>query len=132
MPYGFFDGELMAINLIASGDGQALVIRDHLLPLVRKHGTLEMQRDAIRIIAWQAHGLRIEHWTPFYELMPEEASSPGYRHAIAQQRAAPALPYGLDVWSSRTKVLSLLWDDASTHSIVAFSRGDWEREALAL
>jgi hypothetical protein len=74
----------MAVNIVSSGDGQAQVIRDHLVPLVRKHGTLEVRRDAMRLIAWQVGGLLIQHWTPFYDLAPGQASSPGYRHAIAQ------------------------------------------------
>jgi len=29
----------MTLTLASSGDGQVLMIRDHLLPLVREHGT---------------------------------------------------------------------------------------------
>jgi hypothetical protein len=34
----------MTLRLVSFGDGLALAIRDHLLPLVRKRGTLEVQR----------------------------------------------------------------------------------------
>ena len=44
----------MTLNLVSSGDGRALAIRDHLLPLVRQNGTQEVQRDAVRLISLQA------------------------------------------------------------------------------
>jgi len=58
----------MALTLASSGDGQALMIRDHLVSLVREHGSLETQRDAVRLITWRVDDWAIEHWTPFNEL----------------------------------------------------------------
>jgi hypothetical protein len=58
----------MTLTLVSSGDGPALMIRDHLLPLVREHGTLEIQRDVARLIALRKDAWVIEHWTPFNEL----------------------------------------------------------------
>lgn len=46
----------------------------------------------------------IAHWTPFNELGAEEASSPGYRHALARQQGSPSLPYGIDVQHNGAKV----------------------------
>ena len=122
----------MTLRLVSSGDGPALTIRDHLLPLVREHGTLEVQRDAVRLIALRTETWAIEHWTPFNELSPEEASSPGYRHALKRQHTVPDLPYGLDIWHAGAKVLSVLWADDGTFNVVDFVRGSWENEALAL
>lgn len=122
----------MTLRLVSSSDGPALAIRDHLLPLVRERGTLEVQRGAVRLIALRTDGWAIEHWTPFNELSTGEASSPGYRHALQRQHTTPDLPYGLDVWHAGTKVLSLLWADDGAFEVIDFVRGGWEAEALAL
>ena len=122
----------MTLRLVCSDDGPALIIRDHLLPLVREHGILEVQRDEVRLIALRTEAWTIEHWTPFNELSPGEASSPGYRHALKRQHTMPDLPYGLDIWHAGMKVLSVLWADDGTFNVVDFVRGSWEKEALAL
>jgi hypothetical protein len=122
----------MTLRLVASGDGDALAIRNHLVPLIRAHGTIEIQRDAVRVIGWQAGELRFEHWTPFNDLHAGEASSPGYRRALKRQHTAPDLPYGLDVWFAGTQVLSVLWADDGSFEVASFIRGDWEQESLGL
>jgi hypothetical protein len=121
----------MNLRLVSSSDDRALAIRDHLLPLVRERGTLETQRGSVRLISLRMDPWAFDHWTPFNELSPGEASSPGYRHALARQRATPDLPYGLDVWHG-AKVLSVLWADDGAFEVVSFVRGPWEDEALAL
>jgi hypothetical protein len=122
----------MNLRLAASSDDRALAIRDHLVSLVRGRGTLECQRDSVRLIALQLGPWRLEHWTPFNELSPEQASSPGYRHALARQHTRPDLPYGLEVWRGETKVLGVLWADDGSTAVDRFVRGSWEDEALAL
>ena len=122
----------MTLKLVASGDGRALAIRDHLLPLVRGHGTLEVQRGPVRLVVLRSGPWTVEHWTPFADLSPDEASSPGYRHALGRQRAGPDLPYGLDLWRDGARVLGVLWADDGVSEVVAFVRGSWEDEALAL
>lgn len=122
----------MTLTLVSAGGGPALAIRDHLLPLIREHGTLEIQRDAVRLTVLRTGEWVFEHWTPFNDLSPEEASSPGYRHALQRQHTALDLPYGLNVWRAGTKVLSVLWADSGAYEVAEFSRGDWEAKALAL
>jgi hypothetical protein len=122
----------MTLRLASSGDHRALAIRDRLLPLVREHGTLEVQRGPVRLVTLRTGPWAVEHWTPFNELSPEEASSPGYRHALERQRAGPDLPYGLDVWHDGTRVLGVLWSEDGVSQVAAFVRGPWEDEALAL
>jgi hypothetical protein len=122
----------MALKLVSSGDARALAIRDCLLPLVREHGTLELQRGPVRLAALRTGPWIIEHWTPFGDLSPDEASSPGYRHAVERQRTRPDLPYGLDLSRDGTRVLGVLWSDDGASQVVAFVRGPWEDEALAL
>lgn len=120
------------LRLVSSGDGPALAIRDHLVPLVRERGTLEVQRDAVRLVVLSDGAWTIEHWTPFNDLASGEAASPGYRHALAQQHSVPDLPYGLDVRHAGTRVMRLLWSEGGAFQLVEFARGAWEAEALAL
>ena len=122
----------MNLRLVASGDDRALAIRDHLLPLVRDRGTPGCQRDAVRLISLRLDRWRFEHWTPFNGLSPGQASSPGYRHALARQHTRPDLPYGLGVRCGGTKVLGVLWADDGPTAVDRFVRGSWEDEALAL
>jgi hypothetical protein len=122
----------MALRLVSSGDDRALAIRDHLVPIVRGRGMLELQRGLVRLVALRTGPWTIEHWTPFGELSPDEASSPGYRHAVERQRTRPDLPYGLDVRHDGTQVLGVLWSEDGASQVVTFVRGPWEDEALAL
>ncbi len=121
----------MNLRLVSSSHNRALTIRDHLLPLVREHGTLENQRGSVRLIVLEMGLWKLHHWTPFNELSPGEASSPGYRHALERQRTRLSLPYGLDVWRG-AKVLGVLWADDGAFEVVTFQRGPWEDEALKL
>ena len=122
----------VALRLVSSGDDRALAIRDHLVPVVRGRGMLELQRGLVRLVALRTGPWTIEHWTPFGELSPDEASSPGYRHAVERQRTRPDLPYGLDVRHAGTRVLGVLWSEDGASQVVVFVRGPWEDEALAL
>ena len=122
----------MSLRLIASSDDGALAIRDHLLHLIRDRGLLECQRDAVRLITLQLDPWLLKHWTPFNDLSPEQAASPGYRHALARQRTRPELPYGLEVWCDGRKVLCVLWAQDGSFEVDSFVRGSWESDALAL
>jgi hypothetical protein len=123
---------MVMLRIVSSGDGPALAIRDHLLPLVRGRGTLEVQRDAVRLMVLRTGEWLLEHWTPFNDLSAADAASPGYRHALAHQHTVPDLPYGLDVWHGEARVLRVLWADGGAFDVVDFVRGGWEAEALAL
>ena len=116
----------MTLRLVSSGDDRALAIRDHILPLLREYGALEVQRDTVRVVELKIDNWTFRHWTPFNELTAGEASSPGYRHAIERQHTKPDLPYGLDV-SHGEKVLSILWADDGSIEVATFVRGAWER-----
>src|SRR5512134_25245 len=119
----------MTLKLASSGDERALAIRDHLLPLIRERGALENQRGPVRQIVLETDDWTVIHWTPFSDLSPGEASSPGYRHALERQRTRADLPYGLEVWRG-SKVLSILWSDDGSFKVVTFVRGSWEDDAL--
>ena len=122
----------MALTLVSSGDNHALAIRDHLVPLVRSRGAIERQRGALRLVSLQTGPWHITHWTPFNELGPEEASSPGYRHALERQHERSDLPYGMEVWHDARKVLRVLWAEDGASAVAHFTRGAWENDALAL
>jgi hypothetical protein len=121
----------MSFTLVSSSDDRALAIRDHLLPVVRERGRLQIQRGPLRLIVFETSAWIVNHWTPFNALSPEEASSPGYRRALERQHIRPDLPYGLDVWHG-TNVLSILWSDQGLFEVRTFVRGSWEEEALKL
>jgi hypothetical protein len=121
----------MTLTVVSSSDERALAIRDHLLPVVRAGGRLQIQHGALRLIVFETGPWIVNHWTPFNALSPEEASSPAYRHALERQHTRPDLPYGLDVWHGE-KVLSILWSDQGHFEVMTFVRGSWEDEALKL
>jgi len=121
----------VTLHLVSSSDDRALAIRDHILPLLREHGALEIQRDTVRVVELRMPAWTFRHWTPFSELTAGEAASPGYRHAIERQHTQPDLPYGLDVWHGM-RVLRILWADDGKLKVVSFVRGAWEDAVLAL
>jgi len=122
----------MTLRLVSSGDDRALAIRDHLVPLIRARGSLEVQRDTVRLTSLQMGPWTLTHWTPFNELDRDEASSPGYRHALQRQHAGPRLPYGVEVWHQEVMVLRVVWADDNTSEVISFVCGPWEDEALRL
>jgi hypothetical protein len=121
----------MTVTLASNSDDRAIAIRDHILPLLRQHGVVQLQRDTVRLTELRMGIWIFRHWTPFNDLAREEASSPGYRHAIERQRSRETLAYGLDVWHG-AKVLRVLWSRDGTIDVVGFVRGTWEDEALEL
>lgn len=125
----------MALHVAASADATALAIRDHVLPIVREHGTLEDLEDkngSLRLVVLEKPPWRFVHWTPFNALAAGEASSPGYRHALERQHTRPDIPYGLDVSHESVKVLSILWADSGTSAVISFIRGTWEEAAMTI
>lgn len=121
----------MSVQLVATDSERALEIRDYLLPLVRKHGTIQVQSGAVRVTKFSVEPWCLDYWTPFNDLSAEEAASPAYRHALDRQRSLPGLPYGLDVWNGE-KVLTVQWADTGRFIVTTFIRGAWETDALAL
>jgi hypothetical protein len=124
----------MNLRLVSNSDSRVLLIRDHVLALLRSHGAVQVQRDTVRLTELRTGVWTFRHWTPFNELGAEEASSPGYRHAVERQRSSQTLPYGLDVWHGPepAKVLRVLWADDGSVEVVTFIRGSWEQEVLGL
>ena len=122
----------MNLRLVTTDTGRAITIRDHILPFLRQDGTVEVQRDVVRLTELRIRDWVFRFWTPFNELGREEASSPGYRHAIERQRSRTVLPYGLDICEGTARVLRILWSDDGTVDVASFVRGQWEDEVLRL
>ncbi len=125
----------MTLKVSTHGDAKALALRDHILPIVRRQEILEdldRKDGSLRLLVLEQRPWRFVHWTPFNALVPTEAASPGYRHALARQHTRPDLPYGLDVWHDGANVLRLLWADAGAFEVVNFVRGAWEDATLTL
>lgn len=122
----------MNLRLVTTDTQRAIAIRDHILPLVRQHGTVEVQRDVVRLTELRIGTRVFRCWTPFNELGREEASSPGYRHAIERQRSRQSLPYGLDICEGSTQVFRVLWSDDGSVDVASFVRGQWEDEIFLL
>jgi hypothetical protein len=114
----------MTRRLVSSGDGPTLALRDHLVALVRERGSLEVRRSHARMVALRTGPWLLEHRTPFSDLATDEASSPGFRHILQQQRTAPSLPYKLKVQHAEVKVLRILWADNGTFEVVDSTRGE--------
>lgn len=121
----------MTLRLVSSSDDRARAIRDHVVPLLRQRGSLLAQRDVVRVIELRLGVWIFQHWTPFNDIAPEEAASPGYRHAVARQHTRPDLPYGLEV-RQRDLLLRVQWADGDAIEVTTFVRGDWEDELLKL
>ena len=43
----------MSLTLVSSSDERALAIRNHLLPVVRERGRLQIQRGPLRLIVFE-------------------------------------------------------------------------------
>lgn len=124
----------MNVRLVASSDNQAVMIRDHVLPLLREWGAVQIQHDMVRLTELRIGVWTFRHWTPFNELGQNEASSPSYRHALERQRTKRMLPYGLDVWrgADPQRVLRILWAEDGTMEVMNFVPGPWEEEVFLL
>ncbi|HLG88852.1 MAG TPA: hypothetical protein VKZ79_16815 [Alphaproteobacteria bacterium] len=121
----------MTLQLVSDNDDRARALRDHVMPLLRERGSLLQQRDVVRLIELRLDGWLFRHWTPFNDLAPEEAASPGYRHAVARQHTRPDMPYGLEI-CRQVPLLRIQWAEGDVIAVTNFVRGDWEDELLKL
>ena len=104
----------MPLRTLSFNDDRALAIRDHLLPWSAVAARWSSARRGATHHAVPGP-VAAQEWTPFDDLSPEQAASPGYRHALARQRTRPQLPYGLEPWRDVGKVPSMLWaEDGSS------------------
>jgi hypothetical protein len=120
----------MNLRLVASNDAVRLRFETTFFCWFVKAVSL-VQRGLVRLVTWEQAPWVVHHWTPFNDLQPGEASSPGYRHAVERPHAMPDLPEGLEAWHG-VKVLRVLWADDGGFEVASFVRGPREDLALAL
>ena len=114
---------------IAGRQARAVAIRDHVLPLVlahadsRQYGCLG-KAGPLHLLTWARGPFRLVLRLPFH--LPGAASPAG--------RGAAPPPNGLDIvrLADDARVFSIAWELDGRLELVAFRRGTWEDEALAL
>jgi hypothetical protein len=106
----------------------AISIRDAALKKVKKEGQFE-DTNVGPLLVWKGAELEISHHTPFQKFPPP--SEEFFRNCYAAGVDPEInLPYGLDIWDTKGKVLNIEWDHNNHVELVSFKRGDWEEKLL--
>jgi hypothetical protein len=106
----------------------AINIRNAALKKVKKEGQFE-DTNIGPLLVWKGDEIAISHHTPFQKFpMPDEEI---YRQCYAAEVDPKInLPYGLDIWDTKGKVLNIEWDSNDNVVLVSFRRGKWEQKVL--
>ena len=91
-------------------------IRESALRLLDARGTWGLVGDRKQIVA-KVGNVSLSYRTPFQPL-PKVPEPLRYRRALLKGKVN--LPYGLDVWLDRKKVLNLEWDAAGDIEILSY------------
>jgi hypothetical protein len=106
----------------------AISNRDAALEKVEKDGIFE-NTNAGPLLVWKGDGLEISHHTPFQKFpSPDEEFFRKCYAAGVEPKIN--LPYGLDIWDTKGKVLNIEWDHNNHVELVSFKRGKWEEMVL--
>ena len=109
---------------VGSKVARTLALRDLALKAVRERGAWE--KAGITYLMMLRDGeITISHRTPF-QRSPELSDKTKYYLALLG--GPETLPFGLDVWHKRRKVLNIEWDENGRIAVVSFTPGDWELE----
>ena len=101
---------------------RAVRIRDHVLPLIQKHGSTEIDEVSSGLksvsISWQVDDFSFSLRTPL---------------TIALKCSKSLVDeWGLDIWKfGEHKRLNMVWNNSELE-VVSFRPGDWEAQVLAL
>jgi hypothetical protein len=104
--------------------------RDHALQIIKNTGRWETF-GPLKMLMAEMDDLMLAHRTPFSPLPDREATCPSYQHALAEQAAAPDLPYAIDVWFKHKKVLFVQWDQNDELQVISFRPGEWDARLAA-
>ena len=106
----------------------AIRIRDAALEKVEKEGEFE-DTNIGPLLVWRGDELEISHHTPFQKFPPpgEDVLRKCYEAGADPESN---LPYGLDIWDTKGKVLNIEWDQNNHVKLVSFKRGTWEEQVL--
>jgi hypothetical protein len=97
-------------------------VRDHALRLLKAHGEWKGSGDQKHLGA-KIGNVSLSYRTPFQPL-PEISEQLRYMQALLKGK--DNLPYGMDVWSNRKKVLNLEWADDGEVDVISYKPGEWE------
>ena len=110
--------------------GRVWAIRDQSLVHLRRHGEWERWQcngRAYRFLTMRLGSIYVLHSTPFQR--GHTATEPQLLGRMLAG-AWSSLPYGLDIWDEKTKVLNVEWNAQDTLEIISYRRGAWENEYL--
>jgi len=93
---------------------RALELRDDALNILWRHGA-RVDFGPLKLLQADLNGLSIAHRTPF--LQP-----------LLTGRNNWALPFGLDIWTRKRKVMNLEWGLPWEVQLVSFRSGEWEEQ----
>jgi hypothetical protein len=108
---------------------RAVAIRDHLLPLIRQHGTFQPKNHP-SFIQFIARGFEVYLNSPFLPLPKPRPPALFYEDALLWQRAKLVLPWRMAILNYTGKVLSLEWDNDEHAALISMRPGPWEAEIL--
>ena len=106
----------------------AINIRDAALKKVKNEGQFE-GTNAGPLLVWRGDELEISHHTPFQKFPPPDEDFLRKCYAAGVDPEIN-LPYGLDIWDMKGKVLNIEWDHENRVELRSFKRGEWEDKVL--
>lgn len=107
-------------------------IREVALPLIAYNAQwlpADHSKNDNLVFEYEADGLKIVYATSharFMEIVPI-TTSPEIDTAALLLAGLKTLPFRLNIWSDRRKVLNAEWDDRGKVHLVSFMTGPWER-----
>ena len=109
---------------------RATEMRDAVLPWLRLHGfTLKIAEG--NVLAGHVGDFHIVHRTPFSNLTLQPQRRNIHEAILLQQHGGTNLPYGLDGWYARYKVMNVEWNDTGLIHLASFRGGRWEEALLS-
>jgi hypothetical protein len=102
--------------------------RDHLLKIVREKG----RQAGGGWVSAGTEGFDIMHRTPFTKPMPKARQPATYASAFVRQHFATDLPYTMEVWYQRKKIMNVQWDDKDKIQLISFHPGVWEEKLATI
>jgi hypothetical protein len=115
----------------------AIQLRDAVLAILQRSSESHHYAN-YSTLTDQGHSVRIVYRTPFLRLPEKSGASDRetkqygpYTATQLHQHSKKSLPYTLNVWCGRRKVLNIEWADDGTVELGTYEPGDWEELLLA-
>jgi hypothetical protein len=100
-------------------------LRNAALAILKRFGVWEAEDD-VHLLSANLGLFRLVHRTPVQKL-PKTSKQLKYR-AASLRGDGPNLPYGLEVWTSKGKVLNVEWNDQGAVAVILRRPGSWEAD----